>query len=115
MIGEGLDLGFKVARQKVIFEQDVVLEVLVPLFDLALRLRVYGGAADMDCARRTPNICFGLSHLKKHVLIESREFRILRCVVTASNLGWDGAPRHIVGGDAPESGHDQEAGLSLAR
>ena len=32
---EGLDLGFEIAGQKVVFEQDAVLQGLVPAFDLA--------------------------------------------------------------------------------
>ena len=44
---EGLDLGFKVAGQEVVFEQDVVLEGLVPALDLALRLGMIGRAAHM--------------------------------------------------------------------
>ena len=47
MVDEGLDLGLKIARQEVIFEQDAVFEGLVPALDLALGLRVHGGTADM--------------------------------------------------------------------
>ena len=39
LIDEGLDLGFEIARQKVILQQDAVLQGLVPSFDFALRLR----------------------------------------------------------------------------
>ena len=35
---KGFDLGFKIASQEVVFQQDAVLESLVPVFDLALGL-----------------------------------------------------------------------------
>ena len=44
---EGADLGFKVARQIVVFEQDAVLEGLVPTLDLALGHRMIGRAANV--------------------------------------------------------------------
>ena len=40
MIDEGSDLGFEIARQEVVFQQDAVLQRLVPTLDLALRLGV---------------------------------------------------------------------------
>src|ERR1700730_14754746 len=39
---EGLDLGFEIARQVIVFEQDTVLERLMPALDLALGHRVIG-------------------------------------------------------------------------
>ena len=39
VLDEGLDLGLEVAGQDVVFEQDAVLQGLVPTFNLALRLR----------------------------------------------------------------------------
>lgn len=42
---EGLDLGFEVAGQEVVFEQDAVLQGLVPALDLALGLGMARGAA----------------------------------------------------------------------
>ncbi|EZP68140.1 hypothetical protein BV96_04260 [Sphingomonas paucimobilis] len=47
MLDERLDLGFEVTGQEVIFQQDAVLEGLVPALDLALGLRVHRSAADM--------------------------------------------------------------------
>ena len=44
---EGLDLAFEVSRQEVVFQQDAVLQCLVPALDLALGLRVEGRAAYM--------------------------------------------------------------------
>ena len=38
VLNEGRDLRLKVARQEVVFEQDAVLERLVPALDLALGL-----------------------------------------------------------------------------
>ena len=38
MFDERFDLGFKVAGQEVVFQQDAVFEGLVPAFDLSLRL-----------------------------------------------------------------------------
>jgi hypothetical protein len=37
VIDEGVDLGFQVARQIIVFKQDAVFERLVPALDLALR------------------------------------------------------------------------------
>ncbi len=51
MVDEGLDLGFKIARQEVVFEQDAVFEGLVPALDLALGLRVHRGTILRACAR----------------------------------------------------------------
>ena len=42
-----LDLSFQVAGQIVIFQQDPVLQGLVPSLDLTLGLRVVGSATDM--------------------------------------------------------------------
>ena len=44
---ERFDLGFKVAWQIIIFQQDAVFEGLVPAFDLALGLRVERRTANM--------------------------------------------------------------------
>ena len=44
---EGLDLGFEIARQVIVFEQDTVLERLMPALDLALGHRVIGRATDV--------------------------------------------------------------------
>ena len=45
VLDEGLDVGFEVAGQEVVFQQDAVLEGLVPALDLALGLRVIRRAA----------------------------------------------------------------------
>ena len=37
MVDEGFDLGFKITRQEVVFQQDAVLQVLMPTLDLAAR------------------------------------------------------------------------------
>ena len=47
MIDEGFDLGFKIAGQEVVFQQDAVLQGLMPPLDLALGLRVIRCAARM--------------------------------------------------------------------
>ena len=44
---EGVDLGLEVAGQVVVFEQDAVLQRLVPALDLALGHGVIGRAADV--------------------------------------------------------------------
>ena len=38
MIDEGLDLGFEITWQEVVFQQNAVLQGLMPTFDLALGL-----------------------------------------------------------------------------
>ena len=47
VLDKGFDLGFEVARQEVIFQQDTVLQGLVPALYLALGLRVTRGAVNM--------------------------------------------------------------------
>lgn len=47
MIDKGVDLLPEIARQIVVFQQDAVLQGLVPTFDLALGLRVIRRTADM--------------------------------------------------------------------
>ena len=47
VLDEGLDLDLKVARQEVVFQQNTVLQGLMPALDLALRLRMEGGSTDM--------------------------------------------------------------------
>ena len=47
VLDEGCDLGFEIAWQEVVFEQDAVLHRLVPAFDLALGLGVTGRSAGM--------------------------------------------------------------------
>ena len=44
---EGFDLGFEIAWQEVVLQQDAVLQGLVPAFNLALRLRVIGCPTNM--------------------------------------------------------------------
>ena len=44
---ERLDLDLEITRQKVVLQQDAVLQGLVPAFDLALRLRMERRAAHM--------------------------------------------------------------------
>lgn len=52
MLDEGRDLPFKVTGQIVIFEQDAVLQGLVPALDLALCLRMIGRRARAACPCR---------------------------------------------------------------
>src|SRR3546814_19677896 len=47
MLDERFDLGLKVAGQEVIFEQDAILEGLMPALDLALSLGMHRSAAHM--------------------------------------------------------------------
>jgi hypothetical protein len=47
VIDEGDDCGLKLALQVVVFQEDAVLEGLVPALDLALRLGVIGRTADV--------------------------------------------------------------------
>jgi len=41
-----IDLGFEISRQEVVFQQDAVLECLMPALDLALSLRMIGRAEE---------------------------------------------------------------------
>ncbi len=45
---EGVDLGFEIAGEIIVFQQDAVFERLVPTLDFALGLRVVGA----------PRVCF---------------------------------------------------------
>lgn len=47
VLDEGRDLGPKVSLEEVVFEQNAVLECLVPAFDLALHLRVTGSTVNV--------------------------------------------------------------------
>ena len=47
MLDEGRDLGFEVLLEEVVFQEDSVLQRLVPAFDLALGLWVTGSAVDL--------------------------------------------------------------------
>ena len=47
VLDERLDPGLEVAGQEVVFQQDAVLQGLMPALDLALGLRVAWGAANM--------------------------------------------------------------------
>src|SRR5690606_16867524 len=49
---EGLDLGFEIARQEVVFQQDAIFESLVPALDLALGLGMQWSATHMAHALR---------------------------------------------------------------
>ncbi len=47
MIDEDANLVFKVTRQEIVFQQDLVLEGLMPALDLTLGLRVVGSPSNM--------------------------------------------------------------------
>src|SRR5690348_11529644 len=55
VVDEGGDLGFEIAREEVVFQQDAVLEGLVPALDLALGHWMIGRTAQMfDVASTEP-------------------------------------------------------------
>ena len=47
---EALDAGVEIARQKVVFHQDAVLQGLVPAFSLSLCLRMVWRASNMSAS-----------------------------------------------------------------
>ena len=47
VLDEGRDLGFEVFLEEVVFQEDAVLQRLVPTLDLALRLPMAGSAVDL--------------------------------------------------------------------
>ena len=53
VVDEALEMRFEVAGQEVVFEQDAVLERLMPALDLALRLRVARRAAHVTNSPET--------------------------------------------------------------
>jgi len=67
VLDEGLDLAFVVAEQEVVFEQDAVLQRLVPALDLALGLGMERGTARMAHALRLdPFGQFSSDHVGHH-------------------------------------------------
>ena len=59
VIDEGFDLGFEITGQEVVFQQDAVLQGLMPTLDLALGLRDDTGAresASCPCLAAIPPI-----------------------------------------------------------
>lgn len=47
MLDEGRDLGFEVLLEEVVFQEDAVLQRMVPTFDLTLSLRMAGSAVHL--------------------------------------------------------------------
>lgn len=47
VLDEGCDLGFQVLLEVVVFQEDAVLQRLMPTLDLALRLRMTGSAVNL--------------------------------------------------------------------
>jgi hypothetical protein len=47
VLDKGRDLGLEVFLEEVVFDEDAVLQRLVPAFDLTLRLRMAGSAVDL--------------------------------------------------------------------
>ena len=54
MIDKGIDLSPEIAREEVVFQQDAVLQGLVPALNLPLSLWVIRGASDMICLTSAP-------------------------------------------------------------
>ena len=57
VLDEGCDLGLEIAREEVVFQQDAVLQRLVPALDLALGLRMAGRTVDVfddRCSSHSP-------------------------------------------------------------
>jgi len=48
VIDKPADAGLKITRQVVVFQEDAILECLMPAFDLALCLRMVGRAANVS-------------------------------------------------------------------
>ena len=67
MLDEAADVGFEIAGQVVVFEQDAVLQRLMPTFDLALGLRMVGA----------PRTCF--MPLFRATLPGRRRYNSIRC------------------------------------
>ena len=86
MIDEGLDLPAKIARQVVVFQQDAVLQSLMPAFDLALGLRMIRGAADMIHLLIFKPICLLARDVAGSVVAEQTWFVQHRCLITARCL-----------------------------
>ena len=59
VLGEAPDLGFEITGQIIVFEQNAVLERLVPALDLALGLRMARGAANQRVTLDPPDKSVG--------------------------------------------------------
>ncbi len=49
VVDEGFDLGFEIARQEVVFQQDAVLQGLMPALNLTLGLRMIHLPLSISC------------------------------------------------------------------
>ena len=73
MVDECPDLGFKVFRKEVIFEQDPVFQRLVPALDLALGLRMTGSSLHLFSTSPIREDIAKNSHLKRSSCQGGRE------------------------------------------
>ncbi len=83
VIDELADAGFKIARQVVVFQQDAVLERLMPAFDLALCLRMVGCAANMAHVLCSQPICQFSRDVAGTIIAEQARLVDDPCLVTA--------------------------------
>ena len=60
VLDEGRDLGFEVFLEEVVFEEDAVLQRLMPAFDFPLCLRMAGSAVNLVCPSSNDLRLFGL-------------------------------------------------------
>ena len=83
VIDEPVDAGFKIARQVVVFQQDSVLERLMPAFDLALCLRMVGRAANVSYVLCIQPICQLSRDVAGTIIAEQARLMDDPCLVAA--------------------------------
>ena len=112
MLDEGLDLGLEVAGQEVVFEQDAVLQGLVPALDLALGLRMARSATHM--AHLVGLDIFGqfAGDVARSVVAEQPRLVQHRGAVTAVVLNFGPVSRAVELGSGVASGGSSEVVVS---
>lgn len=73
VLNEAGDLSLEVAGQIIVLQEDAVLECLVPAFNLALCLRMIGGAAYMAHLLAFQEVSQFLSHTSSSVAWDNRQ------------------------------------------
>jgi hypothetical protein len=83
VLDEAIDVGFEVARQIIVLQQDAVLERPVPAFDLALGLRMIGCAAHVSDALCDEPFCEIARDIAGAVVAEQARLVNHPCLVAA--------------------------------
>jgi len=77
MLDKGIDLSPEITGQVLVFQQNAVLEALVPSLDLPLSLRVIRGASDMIHLLILQPICQFAGDIARTVITQQSWLRVL--------------------------------------